>query len=216
MFRSSKQIMIIAFVGCLLLSATKVFACRCVPSPTEIPISDAVKSAIENSTMVFTGKVVGFEYRKGVPNRFIELEEKNSGKRIDYETKVVKFQVERWWKGEAPTEIFLVTAETKNSDGTGSFSSCDYYFKANETYLVYAFGKENELRTHSCARTRLLNETEDLKILGEGKESVEKKDEPNKISGVNDRRLFSDGAASFLLFVARPVSQYFKSASAFD
>ena len=179
MFHLNKQKLVISFFICLLLSATKVFACGCVSMPNE-SVSDAVKYATEQSTMIFAGKVVGFEYRKGIPNQYMESRKKDSGNNIEYETLVVKFQVERWWKGEATTEVFLATDETKNSDGTGSGSSCDYHFKEGETYLVYAYGKENELRTYACARTRPLTKTEDLKILGEGKEPIEKKDEPNR------------------------------------
>jgi hypothetical protein len=179
MFHLNKQIIVISFVICLLLSATEVFACGCPGSSDEI-VSDAVQHAAKQSTMVFVGKVVGFEYRKGIPNQYIESLRKDSGKYFDYETMVVKFQVERWWKGEVASEIFLVTSVTKHSDGTGSSSGCDYSFKQSESYLVYADGKENELRTNACARTKLSTKAgEDLKILGEGKEPVEKKDEPN-------------------------------------
>jgi hypothetical protein len=190
MFYLNKQKIVISFVICLLLSATEVFACSCVSIPNE-DVNDAVQNAAKHSTMVFAGKVVGFEYRKGIPNQYLESHEKDSGKHNDYETKVVKFQVERWWKGEATTEAFLVTDETKNSDGIVTVSSCDYHFKEGESYLVYAYGKENELRTHACTRTRLLNKTEDVKILGEGKEPVEKKHKPNKSLDVRAKqRLF--------------------------
>ncbi len=143
--------------------------------------------------MVFAGKVVGFEYRKGIPNQYMESRIKDSGKHIDWETLVVKFQVERWWKGEAALEIFLVTDETKNSDGTVTNSSCNYKFKEGESYLVYAYGKESELRTNVCSGTGALAEAKEvLEILGEGKEPVEKKDEPNKLLDVRA------GAATFL------------------
>ena len=193
MFHLNKQKLVISFVICLLLSATKVFACGCPGSPDE-SLNDAVKYATEQSTVIFAGKVIGFEYRKGIPNEYMESLKKYLGKDFEYETKVVKFQVERWWKGEATTEVFLATDETKNSDGTGSGSSCDYHFKEGETYLVYANGKGNELRTHACARTRLLSKTEDLKILGEGKEPVEKKDEPNKSMDVRQIQRLSYSA----------------------
>ncbi|HSK70237.1 MAG TPA: hypothetical protein VK892_00975 [Pyrinomonadaceae bacterium] len=180
MFHLNKQKTLISFVACLLLSATKVFACGCFYLPNEF-VSDAVSNAVKQSTMVFAGKVVGFEYRKGIPKRHLVLREKNLDKQIDYETLVVKFQVEQWWKGESATEIFLVTDNTKNSDGISSGSSCDYSFGEGERYLVYAYGKEGELRTNSCARTKLLTKAEeDLKILGEGKEPIEKKDEPKE------------------------------------
>jgi hypothetical protein len=175
MFHLNKRKIIITFSICLFLSATEVFACECPILSTD--------DAFENSTLVFTGKVVGFEYRKGIPNQFIEWAEKHSGKPIEYETMVVKFKVERYWKGEAPQEIFLVTSRTKNADGTSSSSSCDYDFKEGESYLIYAADKGRGLRTNFCMRTRpLIRAEEDLKILREGKKPVEKRDEPS-ISG---------------------------------
>ena len=121
------------FFICLVLGASEVLACGSISMPNE-SVSDAVKNAVKQSTMVFTGKVVGFEYRKGIRNQYMELYKKNSGKNIEYETLVVKFQVERRWKGEATKEVFLITDETKNSDGTMSSSSCDYHFKEAESY----------------------------------------------------------------------------------
>ncbi len=120
----------------------------------------------------------------------MESLKKDSGRQVDYETLVVKFQVERWWKGEVTTEIILLTSETKNSDGTGSNSGCDYSFKKGESYLIYANGKGSQLRTDACSRTKLLTKAEvDLKILGEGKEPVEKKNEPNKSLDVRAKQL---------------------------
>lgn len=198
MFQLNKQKIAISFVVCLLLSATEVFACGCGSMSNE-NMRDAVQYASKQSTMVFAGKVVGFEYCKGIPNQYMESREIETGKHVDYETKTVKFQVERWWKGKATTEVFLVTDETKNPDGTGTGSSCDYHFKEGETYLVYAYGKENELRTHACTRTRLLNKTEDVKILGEGKEPVKKKDEPkNSVDVRQKQRLFYHGSSELI------------------
>jgi hypothetical protein len=62
--------------------------------------------------------------------------------------------------------------------------------------LIYAnqfnTKKENEYRTSDCLRTRKLpSANEDLKILGEGKNPSENKDEPNKSMEVsNKQRLF--------------------------
>ncbi|MGB7068567.1 MAG: hypothetical protein WBD22_03675 [Pyrinomonadaceae bacterium] len=134
--------------------------------------SDSVKYATEHSTAVFAGKVIGFEYRKGIPT---ESRRKVEGRQIEYETLVVKFRVERWWKDEG-SEVFLITSYTKNSDGTTTISSCDYEFNEGDTYLVYAYGKKGELRTSFCTRTKLLKKAdEDLRILGEGKGPVESK-----------------------------------------
>ena len=71
------------------------------------------------------------------------------------------------------TVVFLITRETRNSDGSGGSTDCEYPFKIGETYLVYANGKENELRTSLCSRTSPLTlAEEDLRILGEGKEPI--------------------------------------------
>jgi hypothetical protein len=47
------------------------------------------------------------------------------------------------------------------------------------------------LRTYACTRTRPLSKTEDIKILGEGKEPVEKKDEPNNSMDVRAKQRLS-------------------------
>ncbi len=164
---------IVAFVICLLCSAASVIACDCLRVSTE--------EAVKKSSVVFSGKVVGFEYRKGIPNWHMDLRAKENGEQIDYETLVVKVQVKQWWKGEAPTEIFLLTDSTKNADGTSSLSSCDFSFRQGESYLVFATGKENEYRASNCLRMQKLTQAEeDLKILGEGKKPIESKGEPNK------------------------------------
>ena len=106
MFHLNKQKITVAFVICLFLSATKVLACSCLSLPNE-NVNDAIQNAVKGSVAVFSGKVVGFEYRKGIPNEFLEPLKRDSGGQFDYETLVVKFQVERWWKGEASTELFL-------------------------------------------------------------------------------------------------------------
>jgi hypothetical protein len=170
MIHLNKQKIIISAVICLFLSAINSFACSCDPSDESV--NDAVKNAIKQSTVVFVGKFVGYEYRKGIPRRYTK-------EPIEYETRVLIFQVERGWKGETTSKMFLATDRIRNADGTGSGSSCDYDFEKGETYLIYAYGKENELRTDYCTRTELLTKAEeDLKILGEGKEPVDRKDEP--------------------------------------
>lgn len=171
------QKILLLFVFCFFLNASEVLACRCIISLNE-SLSDAVKNATQRSTMVFAGKVVGFEYRKGISNQFMETMQKNSNEKIDYETKIVKFEVEKWWKGDVAKEVFLITDETKNSNGTFGSSTCGYHFKEGGSYLVYAYGKEGKFHTDNCSRTRLLANTEDLKILGEGKPPVEKKEKP--------------------------------------
>ena len=175
--RSNKQQAMFLMGFFLLLGVTKTFACVCALMPDE-NLSDAVKRNVRESTVVFAGKVIGFEYRKGIPNEYIDAREKESGHHIDYETLVVKFQVERWWKGEVTSEIILATDVTRYSNGGTIDSSCDYTYKKGITYLVYASEKDNVVRTNYCSRTMPLADAgEDIKILGKGKQPIKKEEE---------------------------------------
>ncbi len=174
---SIKQKIIFTLLVCSLFSATKTVACDCPLLKTE--------QAVEQSKAVFSGEVVGFEYRKGIPNWFMDEQAKETGKAIEYETLVIKVLVNWWWKGEPPSEIYILTSSTRNADGTSTQSSCDYTFYKGEAYLVFATKfntkKENEYRTSDCLRTRKLSSADDdLKVLGEGKKPSKNKDEPNK------------------------------------
>ncbi len=163
----------------LFLSVTEILACVCSYPPDE-KVEDAVKREVENSSAIFIGKVVGFEWRKGDPRKYGKgLFKDESGNAIEFEMLMVKLKVEKVWKGEASSEIFLATEMVRYTGGR-SMSSCDYGFKEGEIYLVYAVEKEEVLQTHACTRTRPLSRAEeDLQILGEGKDPIEKKEEHN-------------------------------------
>ncbi len=186
MTQTIKHKIIFTLLVCSLIGATKTLACDCPLLRTE--------QAVEQSKAVYSGEVVGFEYRKDLPNRFMDEQAKETGKVIDYETLVVKVRVSQWWKGEPPTEVYLLTSSTRNADGTSTQSSCDYTFYKGETYLIFATKfntkKENEYRTSDCLRTRKMSAADDdLKILGEGKKPSENKDEPNKSLDVRQKQL---------------------------
>lgn len=139
-------------------------ACVCPGEPGNTA-EHYVNARLAESVAVFRGKVVGFEYRKGVPNEFAKGQ-----LRGEYETLVIKFEVDRFWKGSLTGETFLVTDETRAADGTSTGSSCDYSFSEGESYLVYAGSRDGFYRTHACSGTRPLKSAGgDLKILGEGK-----------------------------------------------
>ncbi len=189
MIQTIKRKIILMLFVCSLFGATKILACDCPGLTTE--------QAVEKSKAVFSGEVIGFEYRKGIPNWFMDEQAKQTGKAIDYETLVVKVRVKQWWKGDAPTEIYLLTDSTRNADNSSLRSSCDYTFHKGETYLIFATGKENDYRTSNCQRTRKLTEAkDDLNILGEGKEPLENKDEPNKSMDVRQKQRLSYNGSS--------------------
>jgi hypothetical protein len=177
MIQAIKHRIILTLIFFTLFGTTKTFACDCPLLTTE--------QAVEKSKAVFSGKVVGFEYRKGIPNEYIDEQAKETGKTIDYETLFIKVRVNQWWKGEPPTEIYLLTTKTRNADGTSTESSCDFILHEGETYLIFAskFNTkgENEYRTSDCMRTRKFSAaSDDLKILGKGKSPSKKENEADK------------------------------------
>jgi hypothetical protein len=187
---------ILALLTCALFGASKTLACDCPLLMTE--------QAVEKSKAVFSGEVIGFEYRKGIPDRFVDEQAKEAVRSNVYEMLVVKVRVDQWWKGEPPAEVFLLTSSTRNADGTSTVDSCDYSFHKGETYLIFATKfntqRENEYRTNDCSRTRKLSiADEDLKILGEGKKPSGNKDEPNGSMIEGAKQLFSSQVA-WLLF----------------
>ena len=97
--------------------------------------------ALKNADAVFMGKVIGFI---SDPSGSITGAE---------------FDVQKSWKGNS---------ENKVAVSSWANTSCYYEFSLNETYVVYANGKES-LSTHLCSGTKLFADAyEDLRALGVG------------------------------------------------
>ena len=75
MFHLNKQKVIFLFAICFFLSVSNVLACRCIISPNE-NVGEAVNLALDDSEMVFSGKVIGFEYRKGIHSEYLSTGQK--------------------------------------------------------------------------------------------------------------------------------------------
>lgn len=143
-------IMLILSVGRAFPYNIRCFARRNVPEE------------FKQATVIFSGTAIAEEYKE--PKLRNDWESKGS-KRL-----VVKFEVERWWKGSNEKEVELYTSETKLTDGTTWFMAEDYRFQVGQKYLIYAFGPTEQLRTNVCTRTAKWEEAkEDLQELGEGK-----------------------------------------------
>jgi hypothetical protein len=73
----------------------------------------------------------------------------------------VRFSVTRAFKGVESETIQIRTRENS--------AACGYRFVEGQTYLVYAYGEEGDLRVGLCSRTRLVEEAaEDVTELGAG------------------------------------------------
>lgn len=78
-------------------------------------------------------------------------------------TVAVKFKVERYWKGVKEQFITVVGAPA-------SAGACGLPVKMGEKYLIYAFKNGDEFETSFCDSRWLELATEDLAVLGKGKE----------------------------------------------
>lgn len=90
----------------LSVSVGSVFACGCgsLGGP-EQTIENIVGHAVNTSIVVFQGKAIGIEYRKGLLTDFMSVRRDESGLPIAFETITVRFAVDRWWKGDMANEI---------------------------------------------------------------------------------------------------------------
>ncbi|MGE3468535.1 MAG: hypothetical protein AB7J13_16555, partial [Pyrinomonadaceae bacterium] len=95
----------------ICLFANQQVPAACIHIPGESPEAE-IRSAVDGSTEVILGKVIGFEYRKGVHQPFLDLLESLGVERPEqYETLVVKLKVLQRWKGTKESEILIVTDE---------------------------------------------------------------------------------------------------------
>lgn len=126
----------------------------------ECPSRAGIADEFSRATAVFMGKAVAKEYRR--------VDYSASGSVGEAQVLVIKFKVERSWKGVRSEEVVLYTSVTKASNGLISSHGEDFSFHQGESYLVYSYGPPDKLRTNACARTSKLSQAgEDLRELGE-------------------------------------------------
>lgn len=151
----NKHLLVLCVAALLLLPASPAFGCSCIQKS----FADQFKEA----KAVFAGKVVAFETRKR--KHTVEAEP------AEVEAVVVKFEVERWWKGGSSAEVIIFQDSYKYGKGADEIlvhSSCDHDFEEGKRYLVYAYDNENGLNANCTRTTWMEHATEDLKELGEG------------------------------------------------
>jgi hypothetical protein len=188
MKKLSRKHILLGSVLLLFFGTAPVLACMCPYARG--PVADQVKWAREGSTTVFSGKVVGVEYRKGI--LYDTAGRPTEENPEDRETKLVRIQVDRWWKMALPDEIFLITDQWRLIEGpvesppSGNVLSlplrsrtligCGIPFVMNQTYLVYAHGDADRLQFRACSRTTFIERAgDDLPILGPGKKPKKSK-----------------------------------------
>lgn len=129
-----------------LPSAIRIFECVCVKDPH--PSSEKVKAdrrrAYDQAAAVFAGKVVALD------------------------AYIIKFSLEKRWKGDSQDEVILTTGAVRGIDGTPLPDECSYHqFHLGEKYLVYAFGAGGNLKTDFCLTLQAKDAVEEEKDLDE-------------------------------------------------
>ena len=138
-----KKFSIIASFLFLILYAEKTYACSCIPADPEKTLEQQVGEAYENSSAVFSAKVLAI-----------------SGSGYN---KKVKLKLTKTWKGKLDKSITLTTAMDS--------AMCGYRFEAGKTYLIYARGDKN-LTTNLCTRTAEAVSNKDIAILDKMKKKT--------------------------------------------
>lgn len=119
-----------------LAEATSACSCGREPPPCE---------AFSGASAVFVGKVLDAEQQNEVKNE--------DGTTSVYDVGAIRFEVTESFSG-APGRRVVIHSGTGGGD-------CGYWFKRAVTYLVYAFGKADDLSTNICTRTRPIPKAEE-------------------------------------------------------
>lgn len=118
---------LLVVVLALLALPAAGYACRCAPPGDDMQAQ--VEHAMQEADAVFVGTVTHLE--------------------TDAHHVVAHFEYEKCWKGECYT-----VGETVRT--AASSATCGYHFEEGESYLVFAAGEPDDLRTHTCTLTDLL------------------------------------------------------------
>lgn len=133
----------------LIGAAGEVFACTCMHLGSfQKPDQKMIDTKRDNANAVFSGKVTKIVSSASKGTTITSLK--------------VYIKVIKAWKGVTTENVVVSTAKGSNF--------CGFPFKVNEEYLVYSYGKKNDLSTDICSRTTTLeNAAKDIEFLGEAK-----------------------------------------------
>lgn len=185
------KFLISLFLFVLLLlfgSVEQVLACSC---KAERPVCEA----LGGNDVVFVGKVVGGKQTTVI----------NEGVTENWTVGEIHFQVEEGFLGVKKGSQITI----RSGKGGGD---CGYWFKSEETYLVYGYGNStNGFSTNICTRTRHISRAdEDLDLL---RKLVSKKSGANLLgiireeAGLDDYNFQNTKPSKSINILLQPVSK---------
>jgi hypothetical protein len=162
MIKPSLFLLIVA-LSCTSLVGSSRDTCSCL---TYVPdgASEAlkVKYELKESKAVFAGTVLNITERKSGPfEGYLQ----------------VTLKVKQSWKRAKAITVSVITSPPSKVVASSYVANCGYPFQVGESYLVYveSMSRFGQMSTGSCSRTRkLVDATEDLRILGKGRQTSSK------------------------------------------
>jgi len=126
-------------------SAANIPECVCIVDPHRSPeqVKSDRRKIYDQAAAVFLGKVVSLD---------------------GY---VVKFRLEKRWKGNPEDEAILSTGAKPFPDGSLLQEECSYQFHLGEEYLVYAYLKDQKLQAYLCSTLKAKDAADEEKGLDE-------------------------------------------------
>jgi hypothetical protein len=124
------KLLIIVAIVFSISSATHNPECVCIkdPHPSPAAVKSDRRQNYDRAAAVFVGRVVSLD------------------------AYVVKFRLEKRWKGNAKDEIILSTGAVPFPDASHPLpEECNYAFSLGEEYLVYAYLNDQKLKADRCA-----------------------------------------------------------------
>jgi hypothetical protein len=138
------KLLIIVVIVFATSSATNSPECVCIKDPHRSPeeVKSDRRKIFDQSAAVFLGKVVSVD------------------------AYVVKFRLEKRWKGNPEDEALLSRNPAGTfPDGSPIPEECAYQFRLGEEYLVYAYLKDQKLRNDDCSTLKAKDAADEEKGL---------------------------------------------------
>jgi len=141
-----RRISIAVFLcACWTLVPADASACTCVSSstaPSRSELTRQVRQELSEALAVFVGEPIA-------SNQL-----------------TVRFRVRSVWKGEVGPELVMSSGAEVTADGAISWSTCNFTFRAGETYVVFATGSNpTRMRARSCTFTSQIEHSQILSAL---------------------------------------------------
>ncbi len=131
------------FIGVMVVAILPKNACSFDDCSCAFGSQGTPAGGLNKMDAIFIGKAVAIDEAKGAEG-FLDI----------------SFQAYKYYKGK--NDLSVIVRTPKNT------KDCNYAFKIDETYLVYAKYKDQILFTDSCSRTRTINEAKtfgDINVL---------------------------------------------------